>query len=276
MRYGFVTCVELGLECINEIYDLGGKLDLLITLKDDVSKAKSGRVYLDDLASRYGIDLVKVDNINDFESIKAIESADLDWLFIIGWSQIARSGVLRSTVNGVLGMHPTLLPVGRGRAAIPWAIIKGLDKTGVSMFVLDEGVDTGPLIAQVEIPLSPREDATSLYSRVQHAHRELMRVAWPLLEAGEVKPAAQNEGQATEWPGRKPDDGRIDLAMSVAEVDRLVRGVTRPYPGAFLDAHGDRWRVWQGQPGEVSHAALVLDLVDGKFSCTEVERESIS
>lgn len=274
MRYGFVTCVELGLACINEIYDIGGHLDLLVTLDDDKAKTKSGRVYLDDIAERHDVPLVKVGHVNDVNSLEAIRKADLDWLFIIGWSQIASNEVLSSTKNGVLGMHPTLLPVGRGRASVPWAIIKGLDKTGVSMFVLDEGVDTGPLIAQVEIPLSEQDDAGSLYARVQDAHRELMRVAWPLLQSGECKPIAQDESQATEWPGRKPEDGAIHSSMTVAEVDRLVRGVTHPYPGAFWDENDVRWRVWKGQSGEWPGVPLVLDLVDGKYSCTSAEPEA--
>ncbi len=273
MRFGFVTCVELGLACIEEIYDLGGHLDLLITLHDDKSKDKSGRIYLDDFAGRHGVPLLKIGHVNDSESIEAIRGAELDWLFIIGWSQIASSEVLASTKYGVLGMHPTLLPEGRGRAAVPWAIIKGLDKTGVSMFVLDEGVDTGPLIAQVELPIAGQEDAGSLYGRVQDAHRELMRVAWPLLQSGNYVPTPQDETKATEWPGRKPRDGAIDSAMTVGEVDRLVRGVTRPYPGAFWDEGDVRWRVWRGEPGERPGAPLVLDLADGKYSCTVAERE---
>ncbi len=275
MRYGFVTCVELGMACIEEIYELGGHLDLLITLHDEKAKDKSGRIYLDGISERHSVPLFKINHINDADSIEAIRSADLDWLFIIGWSQIANSEVLASTRYGVLGMHPTLLPEGRGRAAVPWAIIKGLDRTGVTMFVLDEGVDTGPLIAQVELPIAGREDAGSLYNRVQGAHRELMRVAWPLLESGNCAPAPQDEAQATEWPGRKPEDGAIHPAMTVGEVDRLVRGVTRPYPGAFWDEDGVRWRVWEGVPGQRPGAPLVLNMADGKYSCTVAEREDV-
>lgn len=274
LRYGFVTCVELGLACIEEIYTIGGRLDLLLTLHDQKAKSKAGRVYLDGFAAEHEIPLIKINHINDAEAIAAIVEADLDWLFIIGWSQIAGSEVLSSTKNGVLGMHPTLLPEGRGRAAVPWAIIKGLKRTGVSMFVLDQGVDTGPLVAQVEIPIGELEDASSLYRRVNEAHRELMRMSWPLLGSGTFEPEPQDDTMATEWPGRKPEDGEILPSMSVMEVDRLVRGVTRPYPGAFW-AHGEElWRVWKGEPGMIANAPLVLEVADGTYSCTEVEREN--
>ena len=143
MKFGFVTCVELGLSCMEEIYAAGGELDLAITLHDDRAINKSGRVYLDDFCGARGIDLVKVRHINDSEAIEAIRSREIDWLFIIGWSQIAGPQVLAAPTHGVHGIHPTLLPEGRGRAPIPWAILKGLKETGVTLFKLDEGVDTG-------------------------------------------------------------------------------------------------------------------------------------
>src|SRR5690606_21684147 len=130
MKFGFVTCVQLGLSCIEEIYRIGGKLDVLITIPDNKAKSKSGRIYLDGIADKYNIPLYKVNHINDNECIDIINKYNLDWLFIIGWSQIVSNQVLNSPKSGCIGMHPTLLPVGRGRAAIPWAIIKGLDKTG--------------------------------------------------------------------------------------------------------------------------------------------------
>src|SRR5690242_13717067 len=136
-RVGFVTCVQLGLSCMEAIYEVGGKLDLAITLHDETAVAKSGRIYLNEFCAARHIPLVKVRNINDADALAAIASAQLDWLFIVGWSQIARRDVLNAPRKGVLGMHPTLLPQGRGRAAIPWAILLGLPETGVTLFKLD-------------------------------------------------------------------------------------------------------------------------------------------
>lgn len=275
MRFGFVTCVELGLSCIEEIYSIGGHLDLLITLHDDRAVNKSGRVHLDEIAKKQGVPLVKISHINDADAIEAIREANLDWLFIIGWSQIASQEVLESTSRGVLGMHPTLLPEGRGRAAVPWAIIKGLSKTGVTLFALDRGVDTGPIVDQVEIPLARDETATTLYAKVNAAHRMLMRKAWPSLSSGTCELRDQDESLATEWPGRRPEDGEIKANMSIAEVDALVRGVTRPYPGAFWDHDGRRLRVWAGTSGAAEATTVEIPLCDGSFFATDYEWEHI-
>ena len=272
MRFGFVTCVQIGLSCMDEIYREGGKLDLAITLPDDVARDKSGRVYLDTFCNKRKIHLIKTPNVNNNEVIEA--ALDLDWLFIIGWSQIARERLLDAPKCGVLGIHPTLLPVGRGRAAIPWAILKGLDETGVTLFKLDTGVDTGPIVAQRRIELASDETASGLYEKVNDEHRALIRDAWPRLASGEVEFSPQDDSAATVWPGRKPEDGEILRSMTVYEVDRLVRAVTRPYPGAFLDQRGHRLRVWAGAPG-MSGSGVRIDCADGVFTATDTTVESI-
>jgi len=263
MRYGFITCVELGLSCIETIYESGSNLELVVTLNDDKASKKSGRVYLDEFCKQNKIDLVKCDHINDSHVSNAILNANIDWLFIIGWSQIAGDDVLEAAKYGTLGMHPTLLPEGRGRASIPWAIIKGLQKTGVSLFKLDTGVDTGLIGAQIEIPLDPAEDAASLYGKVNHAQSQLMRKAIHLLENNEMAFQVQDESKATFWPGRKPEDGRLDLSGSVIDAERLVRAVTHPYPGAFIHIDGIRIVIWKATVVGDSFEGRALTFSDG-------------
>lgn len=247
MNIGFVTVVQLGLSCIEEIYNIGGELDLLITLKDEKAKKKSGRIYLDKFSKKHDIPLLKINNINDKEVIDALKEYDIDWLFIIGWSQIAKQEVLEAPNKGCIGMHPTLLPKGRGRAAIPWAIIKGLDKTGVTMFKLDQGVDTGDIIGQGIIELKNDTTATKLYEEVNNMHTKLISKYWNDIVNDEVILTRQNESEATEWPGRKPKDGEINNNMTISEADKLVRAVTHPYPGAFYKDDDNTIRIWSAE-----------------------------
>jgi methionyl-tRNA formyltransferase len=285
LRFGFVTCVQLGLSCMETIYQHGGRLEFAGTLHDDQARAKSGRVYLDAFCARHSIPLHKFRNVNDADAVAAIRAASLDWLFIIGWSQIARQPVLEATRFGVLGMHPSLLPVGRGRAAVPWAILLGLKETGVTLFKLDEGVDTGPIVAQVRIPVEAREVATSLYRKVDEAHRQLISEHWGALAEGLLTPRIQDDSRATVWEGRTPEQGRLDASMRVVEADRLVRAVTRPYPGAFIDIEGRRLRVWSAEPDlshanvsqttDVRHIPTSLKFADGMLRVKECEWEPI-
>lgn len=247
MKIAFATCVQLGRSCIEEICRIGGRLDLLITLKDERARNKSGRIYLDDLAQTEKIPLLKIENINEPIVIETLRERKIDWLFIIGWSQIAGAELLNMPSRGCIGMHPTLLPQGRGRAAVPWAILKGLSQTGVTLFKLDEGVDTGDIIGQEIIELEDGVTATELYDRVDRAHVALISRYWDKIVSDSVRLRPQDHAAATVWPGRKPEDGEITGGMTMEEADRVVRAVTHPYPGAFY-REGDRiLRIWSAR-----------------------------
>ncbi|WP_019377590.1 formyltransferase family protein [Virgibacillus halodenitrificans] len=269
-KIAFATCVQLGLSCIEEIYRIGGSLDLLITLKDEKAKNKSGRIYLDEIANEHDAPLLKIDNINDQKVLSTLKEHQIDWLFIIGWSQLAKKDVLETPTYGCIGMHPTLLPVGRGRAAIPWAIIKGLKETGVTMFKLDEGVDTGDIIGQGVIKLDQNTTATELYQKVDDMHITLIAKYWDDIVNNNITLTKQNDGDATEWSGRKPEDGQILSSMTMDEADKLVRAVTHPYPGAFFKDGDKVIRVWSAKTDEYDGC---IKLSDGYLIPIEYEIE---
>ncbi|MCL2919630.1 formyltransferase family protein [Shewanella litorisediminis] len=271
IKVGFVTCVQLGYSCMKAIYEVGGKLDLAISLLDNQAKSKSGRIYLDSFCNSKGIPLLKASHVNNPEVVQAIKDAELDWLFIIGWSQIASQELLEAPKRGVLGMHPTLLPTGRGRAAIPWAILKGLSKTGVTLFKLDSGVDTGPVVDQIEIALDNQVDANFLYQKVDAAHISLIKKVIPSLMSDDLVLKEQDESLATEWPGRKPEDGLIDLKGSVFDAERMVRALTRPYPGAFYFVDGIKVVVWKAVISKSRLSDRTIDFYDGQLQILEYE-----
>ena len=247
LKLAFATCVQLGLSCIEEIYKINRKLDLLITLKDDKEKNKSGRIYLDKIANLHKVKLLKINNINDSVVINTLKKYNIAWLFIIGWSQIAKKKLLETPIKGCIGMHPTLLPIGRGRAAIPWAIIKGLKNTGVTLFKLDEGVDTGDIIGQEVITLDSKTTATVLYKKVNDKHIELISKYLGDIINDSIILTKQNEAFATEWPERRPEDGEIYNHMTMDEADKLVRAVTYPYPGAFYRNGKKMIKIWSAK-----------------------------
>jgi len=269
MRIAFCTCVQIGLSCIEAVTADGGKFHLLLSLHDHKSKKKSGRIYLDEIAVSTNTPLYKLNHINDADVTEALKAHQIDWLFIIGWSQIASPEIIQVPKKGIIGAHPTLLPEGRGRAAVPWAIIKGLDKTGVTFFKMDEGVDTGPILDQFEIRLSPSETATELYAKVNEAHVQLMRQIWPKLQADSIVGQVQDESRASYWEGRTPADGELYSGMEVAEVDRLVRATTHPYPGAFITENDQKCIIWSGLPGK--HQGKVIEFADGPYTAIEFE-----
>lgn len=275
MKFGFVTCVQIGLSCMEAIYKTNGKLDLIITIPDEKAKKKSGRIYVDDFASKNNIPVVKSNHVNDAEVVAAVKDLNIDWLFIIGWSQIASKVVVEAPNLGTIGAHPTLLPEGRGRAAIPWAILKGLNVTGVSFFKMDEGVDTGLILGQEEVPILQNETATTLYEKVNMAHETLISKLYWKLYNNDVTGVIQDETRATYWEGRRPEDGKITFTMTIEEVDRLVRATTKPYPGAFIEKNNEKIIIWKGLGSSTrikNNNYIELRLANGFFYATKYDK----
>lgn len=254
------------------IYEAGGELVFAMTLEDNQAVKKSGRVFIDDFCQKKDISLLKTSHINNQVVVSTIKELSLDWLFVIGWSQIASKEILSAPKYGVLGIHPTLLPKGRGRASIPWAILKRLPKTGVSMFKLDKGVDTGPVVGCVEIPLSDKITAAELYELVNNAHSQLIMKVIPQILNNTLSFSKQNEGQATEWPGRAPEDGEIDLTGSVFDAECLIRAVTHPYPGAFIKTSSNKKLVvWSAKVVNEKSTGYCIPFKDGYLELQEYE-----
>jgi len=263
---------------MESIYSINGKLDLIISIPDEKSKKKSGRIYVDEFAEKHNIPVLKTNHVNDEIVQSTLKEHEIDWLFIIGWSQIASKDLIDTPKLGVIGAHPTLLPVGRGRAAIPWAIIKGLDKTGVSFFKMDEGVDTGLLLDQEEVLINENETALTLYNKVNFAHESLIQKLFLNLQENEVKGIVQDESKATYWGGRKPKDGQILETMTLIEVDRLVRATTKPYPGAFIIRDDKKITIWAGISSNTKRESSVyheLRLLDGFYYATDYQVEGV-
>lgn len=271
MKIAFCTCVQIGKSCIEAILSNGGRFDLLLTLHDHKSQKKSGRIYLDDIAKVNNIPLFKLNHINDTDVASILLDYEIDWLFVIGWSQIASADLIRIPRKGIIGAHPSLLPIGRGRAAVPWAIIKDLDKTGVTFFKMDEGVDTGDILDQFEILLDSDQTATTLYETVNHAHVKLIKQIWPKLIDDSIVGVKQDETKATYWEGRTPADGELFKTMSIFEADKLVRATTRPYPGAFIKLDEiNKLIIWGGSVKPIQ-AVKVLNFIDGDYYLTDYE-----
>ena len=245
-KLAFATCVELGFSCMKEIYKLNKKIDLAITLNDKIASKKSGRVYLDDFCKQKKIKLLKVDHINEAKCLNTIKSLNIDWLFIIGWSQIANDEVLKSPNIGALGIHPTLLPEGRGRASIPNAILKSLKTTGATLFKLSTEVDSGPILEQIKIPITNKTNAAELYKLTKDAHVQLIRNSLGNIISNDVIFKTQDEKKATYWEGRKPEDGEIQSdKMDIYYAEKLIRATTKPYPGAFCYINDQKVIIWE-------------------------------
>jgi methionyl-tRNA formyltransferase len=249
VRQIWVSFDVVGRRCLEASADVGGQVVGIVTLPAPIDPNRSGQCSFHDVAARLGARLVETRDVNADETVEAVSALAPDLIFVVGWSQLVREPFIAAARSGVYGMHPTLLPRHRGRAPIPWAILCGLARTGVTLFeITDPTADSGPIVGQVAVPIAPDETATTLFERIAEAHVELVRDAVPRLVDGTAPRILQDDSRASVWPKRTPDDGIIDWDTRAPYLYDWVRAQTRPYPGAFTFAGSERVVVWRARP----------------------------
>lgn len=245
MRAVIVGAVGSTAVAIEEVRNAPGwSLPLVVTLPDELRVRHSDFLDLAPLAEGAGAKLHRAANSNDAETVAAVRAARPDYIFVIGWSQMCRPEFLGICPGRAIGYHPAALPRLRGRAAIPWTILLDEPITAGSLFWLADGTDTGAILRQEFFHVARDETAQTLYDKHMSALRSMLSDALPELAGGVERRIPQDDRYVTWAAKRTPRDGLIDWRSSAEEINRLVRAVGRPYPGAFTDLAGRRLIIW--------------------------------
>jgi methionyl-tRNA formyltransferase len=262
----WVSFDVIGRRCLEAAAVAGGEVGGIVTLPGPIDPNRSGQCAFDDVAERLGATLIETADVNAPDTVDAVRALEPALIFVVGWSQLVRDAFISTASAGVYGMHPSLLPRHRGRAPIPWAIISGLARTGVTLFeITDPTADSGPIVGQAEVAIARDETAATLYEKTADAHVALVREYVPQLLAGTAPRIPQDPRRASAWPKRTPADGIIDWETQAAHLDAWVRAQTRPYPGAFTFLGEERVVVWRARSVERdgdAPAGTVVELRD--------------
>jgi len=243
----FIGSKGLGLRVLETVATLiPARLSGIVTCADfdDSRSVHSGfQQVCDDL----GQELIVAPKASDLTGI--VSERRPDAALVAGWYQIIDGSTLEMVPNGFAGIHASLLPAYRGHAPLVWAIMNGDSKTGVSLFLLDAGMDTGPVIDQLSVPIEPMDYIDTLLDRATEVSCELVtRHCLSLLE-GKLSVTPQNEVGASYGSRRRPSDGKIDWSLPAAQVFNSIRAQSHPYPGAFCWIDGCRQlRIWACKP----------------------------
>lgn len=256
MRAAWVSFDVIGRDCLEASAQAGAEIVAVVTLPGPLDSNRAGQCSFAAVAGRHGARLIETADVNDPAAIAALREERPELVFVVGWSQLLRGELLSLAPAGVFGMHPTLLPRHRGRAPIPWALLSGLARTGVTLFeILDETADSGAIVGQVAVPIEPDETATTLYAKLSRAHVELIAEHVPRLIDGTAARLPQDPRRASAWPRRTPADGIIDWDTRAPYLYDWVRAQTRPYPGAFTYLGDEKLVVWSARAVEGSGPA---------------------
>jgi len=183
-------------------------------------------------AEALGIPVVQPTKLKTGDFGDWVRSQNAELAVVVAYGRILPADALAATRLGFVNVHASLLPRYRGAAPIEWAIVNGETETGITLMLLDEGMDTGDMLDAVRTPIGPDETAGELSTRLSILGADAVRTKLPRFVRGELTRTEQDPAQATLAPMLDKTDGAIDWRRSATRVHDHVRGMN-PRPGAF-------------------------------------------
>ena len=233
-----------------EALGAGGHDVLLVVTQPDRPKGRGRKVVpppVKETAIRMGYPVVQPESIRTEDFAGRLRECDPDFLVVIAFGHILSDKILAVPRMGAINIHASLLPCYRGPAPIQRAIINGEKQTGVTAMMMDQGMDTGDILAISKTDISPEDTSASLHDRLASLSADLLIRVLNRFKTGKLAPIPQNHSEATYAPLLKKKDGRIDWKKSAEGIDAFIRGVS-PWPGAFTFQGKKRLKILAAKP----------------------------
>ena len=247
MRVVFIGSVVFSREMLETMVHFK-QIDIVGIVTKSSSTFNSDHSDLSDLAIKNNIPYKYVRDINAFHIAHWIESLRPDVIFCLGWSSLIKEHILKIPKKGVIGYHPAELPNNKGRHPQIWSMVLGLENTASTFFLMDQGADSGDIIAQTKVTIEFEDNAKSVYEKlIRTAKIQLIEILTQLIKDSLIK-TPQDKSIGNHWRKRSRFDGRIDWRMRSIDIYNLVRALSHPYPGAHFDFQGNEIKVWHCLP----------------------------
>lgn len=190
------------------------------------------------VANEHQLPLIEVTTLRSPDAQKQLADHSAPIAILAAFGKILPPDVLNLYAKGIVNVHPSLLPLYRGPSPIQSALRDGQSKTGVTLIILDEEVDHGPVLAQAPLPVAPADDYPALADKLADQAVNLLLSTLPPYLAGSLTPRVQTHTQATSTSMVTREDGRADFSKTAEELSNQCRAFT-PWPGL--------WTTWQGK-----------------------------
>jgi len=282
-RILFFGYSEVGFDCLSLLLERGDNVVALVTHEDNPHEKiwfKTPAV----AAREKGVPVFTPESVNNDEWRAKIAALQPELILSVYYRHMVGTKILALPRLGAWNIHGSLLPAYRGRAPINWAVLHGEPRIGMTLHRMVKSADAGAVVDQDGAEIGPRDTAEQAFRKVMPCARRVLARQIDALLAGTAKETPQDESKATYFGGRKPEDGRIHWSQTSTQIFNLIRAVTDPYPGAFVDVGPARLMVWwaetnsaaargrKGAPGEVlSVSPLVVATADGALELTKTE-----
>lgn len=239
----FFGTPEFAVPSLKALISRGEKI-LLVVTQPDKPKGRGKNLQAPEIkkvALQYELPLCQPEKIKDDNFIKKLKSLNPEFAIVVAYGKILPKEILEIPKHGCINLHASLLPKYRGAAPIQWALINGEKITGVTTMIIDEGLDTGPILLQKEISINDEDNAETLSEKLSVIGAELIIETIDKMRKGIITPKPQT-GEITYAPQLKKDDGKINWNNSAKKIFNLVRG-TYPWPCAYSFLKDERVKI---------------------------------
>jgi methionyl-tRNA formyltransferase len=257
----FLGTPDFAVPSLRMLAEAGADLRLVVTQPDRAQGRgrKLAPPPIKAVALELGIPVYQPQRLRAAEAVERVGSAGVECLAVVAYGQLLPQELLVKAPLGAVNVHASLLPRYRGAAPIQRALLDGVRTTGISIMLLDAGMDTGPLLYQQVLPVGERETSGSLHDKLANLGAELLLSTLRLWKTGRLAPLPQNGDLATNAPPIRKEEIRMDWQQEARRIVNHIRAFD-PWPGAHCQYQGRRIKCFdgmllpwkgQGRPGEI-------------------------
>lgn len=266
----FLGTPDFAVPSLQQLLAAGADIRLVVT-QPDRPKGRGKKLSptpVKVLAENSRLPIYQPERIKEHDAIAEIHRHAASCAVLVAYGQLLPKAFLGAFPLGVLNVHASLLPCYRGAAPIQRALLAGESKTGVTIMLLDEGMDSGPVLAQRELPISVEDNSGALHEKLARAGAELLVETLEKWRTGLIRPHPQDHSAATYAPPIKKEELRLNWQLPAGQLVNAVRAFD-PWPGAYafyqekrLKCYRARLLEWrsEGRPGEI------LGIVDERLA----------
>lgn len=286
MKIIFMGTPDFAVDTLLAILEAGHEVTLVVTQPDKPKGRGKSLQYppVKESALRHELPVFQPVKIREAESLAEFNQYEADLIVVAAFGQILPKEILTKPKYGCINVHASLLPKYRGAAPIQWAILDGEKSSGVTIMQMSEGLDTGDMIAKVEVLLDPEETGGTLHDKLAKAGAKLCVQTISSIEEGTAQFEKQEDAKSSYAKMLTKQLGNIDWKKPAVEIERLVRGLN-PWPSAYTYLGGKTMKIWKAHieedipgtiPGQMIKSSAVelrIQTGQGSLSLDEIQLE---
>jgi methionyl-tRNA formyltransferase len=248
MKIVYMGTPDFAVNTLEAIINAGHEVAMVVT-QPDKPKGRSGKLVhtpVKEKALEHGLLVEQPEKVREEEFVEKLKAVAPDVIVVVAFGQILPESILNIPKYGCINVHASLLPAYRGAAPIQWAVIDGLEETGVTTMYMEKGLDTGDIICQSRVKLEKEETGGSLFDRLADEGAKLLLTTLTQLEQGTATRTKQDDSKSSYAKMLTKDMGRLVFSKDAKVLERLIRGLN-PWPSAYTSLNGKNLKIFQAE-----------------------------